>query len=466
MSERRQSRVHFTPDPQKQRPQSPSPREGNISGILTRTRSGSVEKLSDEFLSGLFAKCDINSDGRIIVAELIKTVRSDPQVREVLGLPTQMRQQNLAMLQTFHKMDTDGDKGVDFTEFCNFMRSNFGGASNGLTEGVQKVIAPKDMFLDSQGEYEGEFDSDTSDAEELERDLDKAEEEVAQILQEDMQRELGLLTDPSTTSSRLARNQSIDTDGNLSPRASRLRNTKAGEPEWVHRTEMKGAVAVVAWMDSHSVVVFMMLVTVLALFGEDFKVLALNKSMDEYWSWQTFAILLIFGVEWLLQCAVRKAYIGSLFFWLDFLATVSLVTDISFIANALFGENDNISIAQGLCLGENMLTSGTVQMGDLSDAGQVARSGRAARGATRAVRLIRIVRVLRVLRIFKIFRFFGGFGGPGGEDEEMELRSNPTKIGSRLAEKMSQRVILVVLVLFVGARIEIIKTVGKSESCM
>ena len=32
----------------------------------------------------------------------------------------------------------------------------------------------------------------------------------------------------------------------------------------------------------------------------------------------------------------------------------------------------------------------------------------------------------------------------------MELRANPTKIGARLAEKMSQRVILVVLVLFVG----------------
>ena len=87
-----------------------------------------------------------------------------------------------------------------------------------------------------------------------------------------------------------------------------------------------------------------------------------------------------------------------------------------------------------------------------SDAGQMARTGRAARVASRTARLIRIVRVLRVLRVFKVFRFFGGFVSVKEEEQTADERrkSSTTKMGARLAERISQRVILVVLTLFVG----------------
>lgn len=80
--------------------------------------------------------------------------------------------------------------------------------------------------------------------------------------------------------------------------------------------------------------------------------------------------------------------------------------------------------------------------------GQVARTGRAARVAARTARL---TRVLRILRVFKLLKFFGGFGSDKGEkNEEMDLRANPTKIGAKLAEQISQRVIIIVLGLFIG----------------
>ena len=419
-----------------------SPRRGvhfntpdDPAGILQRPRSlSSGGELSDESIRGIFNKVDKNSDGRIVASEMIKTVRADAVTRNLLGLPADLRQQNLGSLQVFHQMDSDGNRGVDFEEFKSFMKSKFNGGRGVTLLSHALELAPQEEDSDDDG---GE---DESSGEEMERDLDKAEEEVVAILQEDLLREYGIIKDETGDGAVIISGGSA---GDVSPRF--------GQKDYKHRTEYSFPVKVIAFMDSHSMVLLMMIVTVLALFGEDIKTLAMSKSMDEYWSWQTFAVFVLFGTEWVASCLFRKGYVGSLFFWLDLLAALSLITDIAFLSDAIFGASDNVAVAQGACLTAADAQANSVAMGtDISDQSQVARTGRAAWGATRAVRLIRILRVLRVLRIFKIFRFFGGFGAPGEGDDEMELRSNPTKIGSRLAEKMSQRVILVVLVLFVG----------------
>jgi hypothetical protein len=207
----------------------------------------------------------------------------------------------------------------------------------------------------------------------------------------------------------------------------------------------------------NSTQLLLMILTIIALFGDDFRILLLPKSADGAFSAFVFVIFLIFGLEWAAQCMFKPDYTYSLFFWLDLLATISLITDVIFLSEWIFGEVNNIETIQQVCVPAALHDGpaiNLIQDADAGSTGQMARTGRAARVATRTARLIRIVRVLRVLRVFKIFKFFGGFGGAGqgkdGEKGENELKSSTTKMGARLAERISQRVIIVVLSLFVG----------------
>lgn len=195
---------------------------------------------------------------------------------------------------------------------------------------------------------------------------------------------------------------------------------------------------------------FLMLLTFLALFLDDFRILVLPHSADQFCSTLSFIILIVFATEFSLQCMFKRDYRFSLFFYLDLVATLSLVTDVIFLSELIFGETMNVVTIQQFCTqrgDEGNFTD--VDEGELGDTGQVARAGRAARVAARTARLMRILRFLRVIRAFKIFKFFHAFGSEL-DNSEMELRANPTRIGAHLAEVISQRVIIVVLVLFVG----------------
>jgi hypothetical protein len=225
-----------------------------------------------------------------------------------------------------------------------------------------------------------------------------------------------------------------------------------------------------------------MLVTIVALFGDDVRLLYFPVSWDDACSSTTFVILVLFGLEWIGNSLFKANYVFKLFFWLDLLATLSLVPDVKWMGDGMFGIEPNIDTIISLCV-EPFLMDGSFENDDfliegveISDAAavgetaQIARAGRAARVGTRAARLIRIVRILRVLRVFKVFKFFGGFAGDEDTDIEqqvrravvhsrsrcgfyqsvrLQVRENPSKIGQKLAERTSQRVILVVLSVFV-----------------
>ena len=66
-----------------------------------------------------------NHDGKIIRAELIKTVRTHPDdtVRTALGLTQKIgEKQRGAVEEVFQGMDTDNSRCVDESEFSKFMR--------------------------------------------------------------------------------------------------------------------------------------------------------------------------------------------------------------------------------------------------------------------------------------------------------------------------------------------------------
>jgi hypothetical protein len=77
--------------------------------------------------------------------------------------------------------------------------------------------------------------------------------------------------------------------------------------------------------------VVMLLATVYALFAQDLLYLALPKSADGAWGVMTAICFGLFVLDLVLSCIGKPGYFASLFFWLDLLATISLLPDIPFV---------------------------------------------------------------------------------------------------------------------------------------
>merc|ERR1719161_2905824 len=96
--------------------------------------------------------------------------------------------------------------------------------------------------------------------------------------------------------------------------------------------------------------------------------------------------MLLFALELTRQCLVVEDYKWSFFFWLDTIATASLIPDIKWIVDPLTAMYGG---------GEDQAAGGQ---------GSVARAGRASRAGTRAGRIVRLVRLVRLIRIVKLYK--------------------------------------------------------------
>ena len=77
--------------------------------------------------------------------------------------------------------------------------------------------------------------------------------------------------------------------------------------------------------------------TLYALFSSDIRHWFTNKDSDIFF----FSILIIafglFSIELLIQCCVKDEYKYSFFFWLDFIATFSLILDVPWLIDIFNG---------------------------------------------------------------------------------------------------------------------------------
>lgn len=243
-----------------------------------------------------------------------------------------------------------------------------------------------------------------------------------------------------------------------SPRSSRGRRTDAVVvPRVVNEPPTQLAQLYLKADSSNTAQMILMILTLIALFGDDVRLLILPKEADSIASHITFVIFLIFSLEWIFQCLFKPGYVLSLFWGLDLLATVSLLADVIFIYEAIFGELLSIYTIEAVCVPASDHIGATADslMDGAYGAGandEIERTGRAARVASRTARMIRLLRVLRVLRIFKLLKFYGNTDDDTGAsiNATEKLRERTTLMGARLVEKISHRVIIVVLVLFVG----------------
>lgn len=75
----------------------------------------------------------------------------------------------------------------------------------------------------------------------------------------------------------------------------------------------------------------MALSTIYVLFGDDIRLWFTPKSADPYFYGGICLSLLLFTVEILINSCVVDDYKYSFFFWLDVIATLSLIPDIGWI---------------------------------------------------------------------------------------------------------------------------------------
>lgn len=93
----------------------------------------------------------------------------------------------------------------------------------------------------------------------------------------------------------------------------------------------------------------MTLWTFYSLFASDFKMAFTTKDFDTSADTLTTLCLIFFMMEMVMVSLVDESYFLSFYFWLDFVSTLSLITDISYLWWALLGEGD-VTTNQALSL--------------------------------------------------------------------------------------------------------------------
>jgi len=74
--------------------------------------------------------------------------------------------------------------------------------------------------------------------------------------------------------------------------------------------------------------IFITIITVYALFGDDFRVLLFNKPADIFFDIITIIAFIAFTFEITISIFAVKGYLFSFFFFLDVISTLSLILDL------------------------------------------------------------------------------------------------------------------------------------------
>ena len=119
-----------------------------------------------------------------------------------------------------------------------------------------------------------------------------------------------------------------------------------------------------------------MLVTVYALFFDDIRILCLPPSADLTCDIITLVCIVLYFAELILGCVAIEGYFLSFFFWLDLLAALSMVPDVSFLVQGVQGG------------------------GNADDYADLAKTSRASK-VTRVIRIIRLIRLIRIVKLYK-----------------------------------------------------------------
>lgn len=222
-------------------------------------------------------------------------------------------------------------------------------------------------------------------------------------------------------------------------------------PEQVHQQKiLRLKAGINTFIESTPVVAVMSIITIWALFSDDIRLAATMKDADLgfevvisicFFMFLSEIVLASYakGQEYLYlpdqvrlpketayQSFIRRIKIGSFYFWLDLIATMSLIFEIHWI------------------------------VGDsLSSGAQSAKGGNAARAGSRAGRIVRLVRMVRLIRMVRLYKYASNALKDKAKDaviitDEGEVILPPqSKVGAALTDLTNRRVIILVLVILI-----------------
>ncbi|CAE8612563.1 unnamed protein product [Polarella glacialis] len=226
--------------------------------------------------------------------------------------------------------------------------------------------------------------------------------------------------------------------------------------------------------------------TFYALMGDDFRLLATHKGSDVLFNGLTILCILIFTLEILVEILGREGYFLGFFFQLDLVCTVTLLFDLTWVANLVHCSTDLALIAQ-----RGDTTSFQAKLSDMT--------------STRAGRTVRILRLIRLGKLYKTYRnavehfdvqspeanlvpgspddelpgdvdeasvgprrstsrgSIGSHSQEGGSDGEKADMAE-MRVGKKLSDMTTRRVIVLVLVMLFSAPFFLPGTIGLMES--
>ena len=145
------------------------------------------------------------------------------------------------------------------------------------------------------------------------------------------------------------------------------------------------------FIDSTPVLIIMSVFTVFVLFITDIQAAFLRKEVDFALNVILSILLGLFAIEFVLACIAKPEYPLSFFFWLDLIATVSMIQDIDWIMFPIMGYGPH----------DATITHKSKTNKGATAAAKALDKVNSATRATRVLRIIRIVRLIRMVRLYK-----------------------------------------------------------------
>ena len=202
----------------------------------------------------------------------------------------------------------------------------------------------------------------------------------------------------------LMKKNSSGSDGGVSPVASGLSASKFAN-KLARKKRRNPRVKVRMFLNNRFIEGFLNILILWALFMEDLRILTCPKSGDRtIWTIHIF-VMAAFFLEIVLRSYAQRGFLGSFYFMLDAIASVTIVVDF-------------LPIFQG----------------QDASAGGAAGAFRAAKSARIGTRLTRLVRVLRIIRIIKLFVTARGLKKQSGKmhaDASNKTAQRPLKLCCR-----------------------------------
>ena len=89
---------------------------------------------------------------------------------------------------------------------------------------------------------------------------------------------------------------------------------------------------------------FMCFLTFYVLFEEDVRILVIPKALDDIFMFFNCIALGLFVIDLIISSISIKGYFFGFYFWLDLIAVVSLITDITWIWYRVIGVDKDLSV--------------------------------------------------------------------------------------------------------------------------